>query len=486
MNLHTKLLLTVVSSVLLVFGISQVIQQYRSHEQMHVLASDNLKHEEASYLQMVENLRKATEGALTDFMVAGEMDRFAKAMEAQKKVVGLQEFSVADFKGVVALSTVKERLKSTLPKELSEQLLKSTQLVQRKTADSYEFYQPLGVTTACIECHGNFKNKPVGGVFIYRYNTKPLVAAGEEWIAFVDTMTDSIFYTSLVTALVMLVVLGSVLAWAVHSLVSKPLDEINHLLAENAEDLSHAAEAITNSSTQVATGASSQAAATEEASASLEEMGGMTRRNADDASTAKQKADEALQATEAGVQAMSELVATIKEITDSSQNMAGIIKTIDELAFQTNILALNAAVEAARAGEAGAGFAVVAEEVRALALRSAESAKMISTLVATSIERTKKGAQLSATTSQHFSQIAEMTHQEDSFVKQIARATEEQRQGIDQIVAAVHQIDTVTQRNVASGEETAAAAQQLNSQAQALKLHVQQLSALVHGKKSAD
>jgi methyl-accepting chemotaxis protein len=153
---------------------------------------------------------------------------------------------------------------------------------------------------------------------------------------------------------------------------------------------------------------------------------------------------------------MDKLTVSMREIAGASEETQKIVKTIDEISFQTNLLALNAAVEAARAGEAGAGFAVVAEEVRNLALRAAEAAKNSSTLMTDIVGKIRAGELLVKTTNQEFVEIRTSSHKVVELMGGIAAASTEQSQGIEQINTAILELNTVTQRNAASAEELAA------------------------------
>jgi methyl-accepting chemotaxis protein len=172
----------------------------------------------------------------------------------------------------------------------------------------------------------------------------------------------------------------------------------------------------------------------------------------------------------------------MQAITTSSADISKILKTIDEISFQTNILALNAAVEAARAGEAGAGFAVVADEVRALAQRSALAAKETAAKIDDSVAKSQQGAQISTEVAKSFEIIQQQVLQLDQLVGEIATASNEQSQGINQVTIAVSQMDRITQSNAASAEETSAASQDLNAQAGVLSDAVQSLHELVGAK----
>ena len=212
----------------------------------------------------------------------------------------------------------------------------------------------------------------------------------------------------------------------------------------------------------------------------------MTKRNAENAQRAKELAGNARHAADTGVSDMSSMKTAMADIKTSSDDIAKIIKTIDEIAFQTNILALNAAVEAARAGEAGAGFAVVAEEVRNLAQRSAQAAKETAGKIEGAITKTAQGVTISNKVAISLEEIATRSREVDELVVEIATASTEQNQGIGQVTQAVAQMDQVTQKNAASAEESASAAEELNAQALAMQDNVRQLLALAGRRQQAE
>jgi aerotaxis receptor len=189
------------------------------------------------------------------------------------------------------------------------------------------------------------------------------------------------------------------------------------------------------------------------------------KNNAETASQATQLSGSASDAAERGGRAVSQVVTTMSEITESSKKIADIIGVIDGISFQTNILALNAAVEAARAGEQGRGFAVVASEVRSLAQRSADAAKEIKNLIGASVERVSSGAKLVDDAGSAMDDIVGQVKRVSDLISEISSATLEQSSGITQVGQAIGEIDQITQQNAALVEESAAASESLKQQA---------------------
>jgi methyl-accepting chemotaxis protein len=281
------------------------------------------------------------------------------------------------------------------------------------------------------------------------------------------------------------VLVGAGLAFLIIRAVNVVLRKIAGQIDLGSGEVAAASSQVSGASQILAEGASEQAASLEETSASLEEMASMTRRNAENAQSAKDLATQTRGAADAGASDMREMSEAMDAIKTSSDNIAKIIKTIDEIAFQTNILALNAAVEAARAGEAGMGFAVVADEVRNLAQRSAQAAKETAEKIEDCITKSEQGVGISSKVAERLAEIVSRARQVDELVAEIATASREQSQGIDQVNTAVTQMDKVTQGNAAAAEESASASEELNAQALTLKGAVSELLALVNGAKSA-
>jgi methyl-accepting chemotaxis protein len=252
-------------------------------------------------------------------------------------------------------------------------------------------------------------------------------------------------------------------------------------LSAGAHQVAAASLQVSAASQSLAEGATEQAAGLEETSSSMEEMSSMTRQNAQNARQADSISSDCMTASQAGSRAMAKMQQAIDEVEKSSQETARIIKVIDEIAFQTNLLALNAAVEAARAGEAGKGFAVVAEEVRNLAMRSAEAARNTSELIERSVKNSRNGAEITAQVASSLEEILTGVQKTTELVAEISAASQEQSQGIDQINVALTQMDKVTQQNAANAEESASASEELAAQAEETGNLVTQLSSLAGG-----
>ena len=263
--------------------------------------------------------------------------------------------------------------------------------------------------------------------------------------------------------------------------ISRPIRAIVEQLTGGAQQTSAAAEQVSASSQSLAEGASEQAASLEESSASLEEMTSMVKRNAEHAQKAKGLAAVMCETAQRGTAEMKEMSVAMDDIQTGSNEIAKIIKTIDEIAFQTNILALNAAVEAARAGEAGAGFSVVADEVRSLAQRAALASRETAEKIEASITKSTRGVAINQRVADNLKAILGCSTEVNALVEGIAHGSQEQSQGIGEITTAVSQMDKVTQSNAAHAEETASASEELNAQAVTLMETVSQLQRLVEG-----
>ena len=236
-----------------------------------------------------------------------------------------------------------------------------------------------------------------------------------------------------------------------------------------AEQVDAGASQVADGAQALSQGATEQASSTEELAATVMEINDNVHRAGEYAGDARAKTDEAGRMMLDCNNQMNSLVAAMHEISKTSEEIGKIIKTIEDIAFQTNILALNAAVEAARAGAAGKGFAVVADEVRNLAAKSAEAAKNTTELIENSVRAVANGAKLADSTATQMSAAAEHVQTVTEMVNQIAKASEYQSASIQQVSVGLDQISAVVQNNSATAEESAAASQELSSQAAVMK-----------------
>ncbi len=315
-----------------------------------------------------------------------------------------------------------------------------------------------------------------------------------DWVIGVSSYMDEFYESShrlssigraSMIQLIIMISIASVVAAAVWYITSRKLagriSAVVEQVLAGSDQVADASGQVSSASQALAQGTTEQAAGLEETSSSLEEMASMTKQNADNAGQASSLASEARKAAHTGADSMQKMTQAIDEIQKSSDQTAKIIKVIDEIAFQTNLLALNAAVEAARAGEAGKGFAVVAEEVRNLAIRSAEAANKTTELIEQSVKNAKNGVQISGQVKAALDQIVQGIGKTSDLVDEIAAASQEQAQGIEQINTAVSQMDKVTQQNAAGAEQSASAAEELASQAQSMKQIITDLQRIIGG-----
>lgn len=367
-----------------------------------------------------------------------------------------------------------------------KQALTEVQATARQLAEKTEVHpaEPAASAASAAESHTQSlvllspaQNKLIAAIDDnVRYNEKVGHASGELGKS---VSASAMQVLKISVAVVVLLAIG--ISFFIVRSTSRVLGEIIGSLDASALQTASAARQVSMASQMLSSGASDQASAVEETSASLEEISSMVRATADNAERAKDLAAQARGVAEDGGKIMVDMRMAMTAIDASGAEVAKIVKNIDEIAFQTNILALNAAVEAARAGEAGAGFAVVADEVRSLAQRSAAAARETADKIDAAIANSRRGAECTAQVGRALEQITDKVTATDSLVGEIASAASEQAQGIGQVGIAVNQMEQIAQSNSISSEESAAAAEQLDAQAEMMKGLVGRLRALISG-----
>ncbi len=245
------------------------------------------------------------------------------------------------------------------------------------------------------------------------------------------------------------------------NLAVENLDDALGQVTVTAEQVSAASNQISSGSHSLADGASRQASSLQEISSSLQEVTSMAGQNADKAKEAQELSEKARSSADKGVASIGRLSASIDKIKASADKTGRIVKTIDEIAFQTNLLALNAAVEAARAGEAGKGFAVVAEEVRNLAIRSAEATRTTAVLIEEASTNANEGVSINQEVLENFKEIDTQIRRVSQVVEDITVASAQQSNAIEQVNNGVHDMNGVTQQAAASAQESASSAAEM-------------------------
>jgi len=329
--------------------------------------------------------------------------------------------------------------------------------------------RPLLNEKRCHHCHG--ASRPVlGGVLISQKS--------ESMFQALDSIRTKNILVGILGGLIILLTIF----FLISKLVSRPIHQVISGLNAAVWAVSDASNETAAVSAKIARGTSSQASAIEETSSSLEEIFAMTRQSAENASRADQLMNDVERSAIDARDSMGQLTKSMEDISSASEKTQKIIKTIDEIAFQTNLLALNAAVEAARAGEVGAGFAVVAEEVRSLAKRAADAAKNTAALIEGNVKTIQIGADLTIRMGSEFTEVSRNISKVGNLVKEISSASQEQAQGIEQVNHAVADIDRVVQENAANAEQAATTSERMKNQSRHMVGFVNGLIALIDGR----
>ncbi len=277
-----------------------------------------------------------------------------------------------------------------------------------------------------------------------------------------------------------LVILSFFFAWYLTKRqIADPVERVILDVNESINQVSSSVDQMAKSSSSLANATSNQAASVEEISSSIEEISSMTRQNADNATQCKTLRDETARYLHRAEEIMTRTTDAMKRIKESGEQAVRIIKSIDDIAFQTNILALNAAVEAARAGEAGAGFAVVADEVRNLAKRTANDSRNTQEIIKKTVEEISKGAELLNDTNNAFKEISDSNKKMGSLIDEIAAASNEQAEGIAQINSAIAEVDKGTQLNASNAEKFSALSHEVLTQLERLRKSAEELEDLI-------
>jgi methyl-accepting chemotaxis protein len=478
MKLHT--IVMIIAGVLtLVVSLAQVWQYVDQTR----IASDQFQRdldvlqarEEENAVNMYHSIERSVAGSLE----RGEMVKFAKMLDEQRAVKGLEEFSLFGTGGLVTHSSNPAAVKRAMPEDLKARFATNPAEHTLTSDTAMEIYKPQKITTDCLRCHTGWTEGGVGGVTYFRFSRQAVADAKAQTAATIGAVKAQSLRNGLIILVGTVIILAAVVYFLITRCIRRPLARIVGQLGQGFGAIAGAVGQISSANARLAEGAGQQAAATEEIASSMETMASMVNRNATDSDEAKKLASRSLAGAKKGTEAMERMSAAIDDLKHSADTTSKIVKTIEEIAFQTNLLALNAAVEAARAGEAGKGFAVVAEEVRSLAHRSSEAAKNTANMIEESVAKAHTGVSISKEVGAALSEIAGQARQVDDLVSNIAKASREQAQGAEQIGSGVSQINSVAQSNAAAAEENAAISTDLDRETTSLDAVVDNLRTMV-------
>jgi len=504
LNLFTKILLVAILPILFLGITLQTINYSLSRNSLAAMSEqfgeslNQLSRE--SIDEMISMSEQAARDLLLEIRIAvgnslqpGEAAKFLDLAKQQAELEQVAEFSYYGPDGTLELSSNKNSARRSVPADILNEAQKTRQLVIRGTEESARtmcFYQPLFMDADMIRMNPDYRIGQFFGMLFVEFSKDRIFDSIRTQRERIDEAVDighstaenfiaRNLWVSFTVVAVFVALLSVITIPLVKRTVIRPMKsaiESNHQIAAF---LSSAAFQFRSASEVIAQGATEQASGLQETSSSLDEITSMTRSNAEHAGQANILAANARKAADTGVEAINQMNQAILEIRTSADETSKIVKVIDEIAFQTNLLALNAAVEAARAGEAGKGFAVVAEEVRNLAIRSAEAAKDTSAKIEQSVQQTQNGVKLAEGVSKALRDIAEQIGKTAELVQEISQASSEQAQGIEQINTSIAEMDKITQQNAANAEETVSSAEELNCQAEQLIETVDSLVTLV-------
>lgn len=338
-----------------------------------------------------------------------------------------------------------------------------------------------------------YENKQIGSVIFYQNNQEIIEHLKKSKVRAVNQIAEIknmiqkkvkyVFMMQIIGIMFLVVVLITAIFICLKWIAINPIQQIIDGLKEASEQFLYASEQISSGSQQVSEGASISAASVKDTSTSIEEITSLTKDNTQKAMEASRFIEEISKIITQAASIQEELTKDMQKIQNASNNSFQIIKSIDNILFQTKLLAINASIEAARAGEYGSGFSVVAEEVRRLSIQVSQFVEDIVALIEITNERSKQGMNSVLKSNEAFHTISNRIQMMNTMISAIAQADQEQSERISQINQSILQIDRIIQQNAANSQEFAAASEQINSQAEYMKRFIFDLGELIGGAK---
>jgi hypothetical protein len=503
-KLFTKILLVSMMPFILLGIILQGMNYFISRNNFQVMSSkfnetlNSISKDSIGELTMMSE--QAARDLLNEIKISvgsslqpGESAKFMNLAKQQVQLKQVREFSFYGPNGTLELSSNENTALHQVPESILRQAIDTKGLVidgKEETKNVFDFYLPLFVDQDMHRMNPDMNIGQFYGMLFVSFDKERILASiahNRQKIADAEQETQTIsqavlkkgFYYSMAVGAFFLLFTPLVVIPIVKRSVINPMKKTIAANQQISDYLNLVAKEFTCASEKIAQGASEQAACFEETSSSLVTITSMTQNNANNAAHANNLAAQARDVATSATGSIQKMDEAMREIRQSADMTAKIIKVIDDIAFQTNLLALNAAVEAARAGEAGKGFAVVADEVRKLAMRCAEAAKNTSEMIEKSIKQSQSGVDITNTVRQILLNIIEHITKTAGLVSEISAASQEQSQGIENINNSISQMEIVTQQNAANAEESASAAKELDTQANQLDQSVRDLVDLV-------